>query len=383
MDNLFLQKKKKENIFCKNEKELFYNFLKDKDDILIQKKMHNNYINSLQNSINNGLILLDKTEINKENYKIKKRNLVIKNNFNNTKNESRDKNSSWKNFGVLKNKYLSQKTLLTTPNSNKNKRNDFNIKDKVRKKLFILKGENKRRIQSCRKHRETSKNDFFSDYFKSSKYLNISPIIKKTKKLKKNQTVEKYSKTNNYYILNDFNSHNYSIKNYGILSLKTFTNRPSSSSSIEKAEKRIGLFNNKFKIEKRIKKILNNTVLKFDRNKFKIYSNKKIFNTANKLSESKKSNEKLKEYKYVKKIYEEVYKKKKKSSNEIRSSSLSHNRILNKKQLIYKKAIRKYFAKPNREMKDELSKYIKNRNFIIDADNNPYRFKIFNSIYNF
>ena len=91
----------------------------------------------------------------------------------------------------------------------------------------------------------------------------------------------------------------------------------------------------------------------------------------------------MKEYNYIKKIFAEVCKKKDKNINEIKSTSLSHKNILNKKQKIYKKAVRKFFVKPNREMKAELAKYLKNRNFIIDADNNPYKFKVFNSIYNF
>ena len=379
MDILFSQKKKKDNIFFQKEKELFLNILKDKDDILIQRKLQNKYINSLQNSISNGLILLDKTEINR----IQKKKLVIQNNnFENTKNEFTYRISPLKKYGILKNRYLSEKTVVTTPNSTKYLINDFNIRNTMRKKLFALSDRNTRRIQSSHTQKEIKK-DIYYDYFKSSKDLNISPIIRKTKKLSKNPTDKKYSKKKNFHNLQNFNSYYNSLESHRILSLKTLTKLPSPSSSIEKAEKKIGIFNTKVKTEKKIQKIFNNTILKFDRNKFKMYSKKKINSIVNKLSECKKNDKKMKEYNYIKKIFAEVCKKKDKNINEIKSTSLSHKNILNKKQKIYKKAVRKFFIKPNREMKAELSKYLKNRNFIIDADNNPYKFKVLNSIYNF
>ena len=85
----------------------------------------------------------------------------------------------------------------------------------------------------------------------------------------------------------------------------------------------------------------------------------------------------MKEFYNVKTIVTDIMKKKKKTIIEFKNKSLSYKRIQNEKKLFFKKALRQYFSPPNREMNVELSNYIKNRYFIVDENNNPFKFRIF------
>ena len=386
MQNFDLKGNKKENLYYQKEKELFLHLLKDKDDIS-RKKVHNTYITKLKNSINNGLILLDNTEILNDKDLIKKRNFFIKNN--NTFSNNNSKNnlkiiSSWKN--INKKNYLNQKNMPTTTDANKIIKNFFEEKHNIQKKILSYKNRNNRRIKSSYTYREKNNiNKYFnSDYFETSKEFHISQRFNKSKKLSMYPTysIESYNKEK---IFNrNSNNTNNSLKSRKTL-ISKISNKPFLSSSSKESKEKNDSFLKKFKAEKKIKRKINNTLLKFDRKKLKFYSSKKIEKCVQKLSENKtnKNKHSMKEYFSIKKIVEDVMRKKKKNANEFHRSSLFYTRILNKKNFIYKKAIKKYFSGPIREMKSELSKYIKNRYFIVDADNNPYKFRIFNSIQKF
>ena len=381
-----LKRNKKENLYYQKEKELFLHLLKDKDDIS-KKNVHNTYITKLKNSINNGLILLDKTEIVNDKDKIKKRNFFIKNN--NTFSNNNSKNnlkiiSSWKN--INKRNYLNQNNMPTTTDANKIIKNSFEEKHNIQKKILSYKNRNNRRIKSSYTYREKNNiNKYFnSDYFETSKEFHISQRFNKSKKLNMFPTysIESYNKEK-IFNRNSYNTNN-SLKSRKTL-ISKIIDKPFLSSSPKESKEKNDLFLKKFKVEKKVKHKINSTLLKFDRKKLKFYSNKKIKKCVQKLSENKtnKNKHSMKEYFSIKKIVEDVMRKKKKNVNEFQRSSSFYKRILNKKNFIYKKAIKKYFSGPNREMKSELSKYIKNRYFIVDADNNPYKFRIFNSMHNF
>jgi hypothetical protein len=328
--------------------------------------------------------LLDKTEIVKEN-KEKNRNLLIANNNPNNKNASKNNiNKTLKKIEILKKSNLIQNSLPTSSNRRRTINIYFKEKNEIKKNLFFLNDRNTRRIQSSYTQREknNNKNNYFklnSIFQESSKYLNISKI-NKSKKLtilpNSNHKKEKLSNIYNFSTNNSFKINN---------ALFTKTNsKPFLLSSSKKTEE--NLFHKKFKVEKSVKKAINKTILKYDKNKLKIYSNKKIKKSVQKLCENKKNikNKKsMKEYYNIKEIFDEVVKKKRRSTTDFKRSSLFQKKMINKKNLFFKKAFKRYFSGPTREMKAELSKYIKNRHFIVDADNNPYKFKIFNSMHIF
>ena len=384
MENVNNKENKKNNIFYDKEKELFLRILKDKNDNLHDKKIYNKYLNKLKCIINNGLVLLDKTEIVKEN-KEKNRNLLIANNNPNNKNASKNNiNKTLKKIEILKKSNLIQNSLPTSPNRRRTINIYFKEKNEIKKNLFFLNDRNTRRIQSSYTQREknNNKNNYFklnSIFQESSKYLNISKI-NKSKKLtilpNSNHKKEKLSNIYNFSTNNSFKINN---------ALFTKTNsKPFLLSSSKKTEE--NLFHKKFKVEKSVKKAINKTILKYDKNKLKIYSNKKIKKSVQKLCENKKNikNKKsMKEYYNIKEIFDEVVKKKRRSTTDFKRSSLFQKKMINKKNLFFKKTFKRYFSGPTREMKAELSKYIKNRHFIVDADNNPYKFKIFNSMHIF
>ena len=384
MENVNNKENKKNNIFYDKEKELFLRILKDKNDNLHDKKIYNKYLNKLKCIINNGLVLLDKTEIVKEN-KEKNRNLLIANNNPNNKNASKNNiNKTLKKIEILKKSNLIQNSLPTSPNRRRTINIYFKEKNEIKKNLFFLNDRNTRRIQSSYTQREknNNKNNYFklnSIFQESSKYLNISNI-NKSKKLtilpNSNRKKEKLSNIYNFSTNNSFKINN-------VLFTKT-NSKPFLLLSPKKTEE--NLFHKKFKVEKSVKKAINKTILKYDKNKLKIYSNKKIKKSVLKLCENKKNikNKKsMKEYYNIKEIFDEVVKKKRRSTTDFKRSSLFQKKMINKKNLFFKKAFKRYFSGPTREMKAELSKYIKNRHFIVDADNNPYKFKIFNSMHIF
>ena len=389
MQNFNLKQNKKENLYYQKEKELFLHLLKDKDDIS-RKKVHNTYITKLKNSINNGLILLDNTEILNDKDLIKKRNFFIKNN--NTFSNNNSKNnlkiiSSWKN--INKKNYLNQKKMpTTTTDANKIIKNFFEEKHNIQKRILSYKNRNDRRIKSsytCREKNNINKY-FNSDYFETSKEFHISQRFNKSNKINMYPTYSIESHNKEKIFNRNSNNTNNSLKSPKTL-ISKIVNKPFLSSSPNESKEKNDLFLRKFKAEKKIKRKINNTLLKFDRKKLKFYSNKKIEKCVQKLSENKINKihhkDSMKEYFSIKKILDDVIRKKKKNVNEFQRSSLLYKKMLNKKNFIYKKAIKKYFSGPNREMKSELSKYIKNRYFIVDADNNPYKFRIFNSMHNF
>ena len=385
MENINNKENKKDNTFYDKEKEFFLNILKDKHDNFNNKKIYNKYLNKLKYIINNGLELLDKTEIVKEN-KEKNRNILITNNLPNNKNASKNNIiRTLKKNEIFQKSNLFQKSLPTSPNRRRTIKNYFKDKNEIKKNLFFLNDRNRRRIQSsytCREKNNNKKNyfNFNSVFQESSKDLNISNI-NKSKKL----SILPTSYHNKEQLSNIYNfSTNNSFKVHKVL----FTKKNSKaflSSSPRKTEEN-DLFHKKFKVEKSVKKAINKTILKFDKNKLKFYSNKKIKKSVQKLSENNKNNKNkktMKEYYNIKKIFDEVIKKKRRSTSDFKRSSLFQKKLLDKKHLFFKKAFKRYFSGPTREMKAELSKYIKNRHFIVDADNNPYKFKIFNSMHIF
>jgi len=392
MENNNSRNKKIEIKIYQDEKHLFLNLLKDDDDILLIKKNENNYINKLKNAIKTGLTILDKTEIVKKKLNIKKNsNYKVNNNSKNNILLSSEK------FGIFKNNYLNQKSMPTTPNTNNKIKKYFKLKDKVRKKLFILNDRNYKRIQSSRTNKII--NNKINNYFKSENYLpsknlNISPYSSRNQNSPKNYTYNMENNKNKPNIINNRNkkkvcnlnnfSSNNLLKSHRILSSNKVL-KPSFLLSDEEREPNIELLNKEFKIENKVKNTFNNTILKFDRNKLKFHSYKKIKKKIQILSERKishKKKESMKEYYDIKKIFDVALRKKKKNTSDIKSSSLYHKGVLNKKNIYYKKAIRKYFSRPNREMKHEFTKNLKNRYFVVDTDNNPYKFRVFNSIYN-
>ena len=307
------------------------------------------------------------------------------------KNNNNSKNYtllSLANIGVFQNNYSSRKSMPTSPNTKNKIKKLFKIKDKISKKLFILNDINNKRIQNSHFNKiNNNENNYFNceDYC-SSKSLKIFPFSNKHKKTSSIQhTSKKENNKNkkNIYNLSNFSSNNL-LKNNRLLSINKAL-KPSFPLSDEERESKYEIFNKSFKIEKKMKNALNNIIYKFDKNKLKIHSNKNIKKKIQILSENKKNKNKesMKEYYDIKKIFNAALKKKKNNISDIKSSSLFGKRILNKKNTYYKKTIRKYFSRPNREMKRELSKYLKNKHFIIDADNNPYKFRVFNSIYHF
>ena len=377
---------KKSKIFYEKEKELFLHLLKETDD-MSKKKIQNTYIANLKNTINNGLIMLDKTEI------INEKNKIIRSNISN-KNYNTSKKNSINNLKIISllknvenfgNNFLIQKNMTTIPNANKNLKNFIEEKHKIQKKLFLFNNRNNRKIQSCYSYGEKNKNKkyFNSDYFEVIKKFNISSQFNKPKKLRKNPTysIDDYKKNLKQHKRNNYKSNN-SLKSPRALILK-IKDKSFLSSSPKESKAKHNIFKG---IEKRVKHEINSTIFKFDRKKLKLYSIKKIKKTFQKLSENKinnKNKNSMKEYFNIKKIFEDTMKKKKKNVNEFKRKSLSYKRILNKKNKFYKSTIKKYFSGPNREMKAELSKYIKNRHFIIDEDNNPYKFRVFNSLPDF
>ena len=384
MENVNNKENKKNNIFYDKEKELFLRILKDKNDNLHDKKIYNKYLNKLKCIINNGLVLLDKTEIVKEN-KEKNRNLLIANNNPNNKNASKNNiNKTLKKIEILKKSNLIQNSLPTSSNRRRTINIYFKEKNEIKKNLFFLNDRNTRRIQSSYTQREknNNKNNYFklnSIFQESSKYLNISNINKSKKLTILPNSNRKKEKLSNIY---NFSTNN-SFKINKVLFTKT-NSKPFLLSSPKKTEE--NLFHKKFKVEKSVKKAINKTILKYDKNKLKIYSNKKIKKSVLKLCENKKNikNKKsMKEYYNIKEIFDEVVKKKRRSTTDFKRSSLFQKKMINKKNLFFKKTFKRYFSGPTREMKAELSKYIKNRHFIVDADNNPYKFKIFNSMHIF
>ena len=227
--------------------------------------------------------MLDKTEIVKEN-KEKKRNLLITNNNDNSKNSSKNNiNQNLKKIEILKKNNLIQKSLPTSPNRRKTMKNYFKEKNEIKKNLFFLNERNSRRIQSSYTHRE--KNNINNNYFiynsifqESSKDLNISKY-NKSKKISKLPT----SYHNKEQLSNIYNfSTNNSFKIHKVFFTKQ-NSKPFLSSSPKKTEEN-NLFHKKFKVEKKVKETINKTILKFDKNKLKLYTNKKINKSVLKLS---------------------------------------------------------------------------------------------------
>ena len=386
MENYKNKENNKDNIFYDKEKELFLHILKNENDNIHNKKMYNKYLNKLKYIINNGLELLDKTEIVKENRE-KKRNILLTNNNHNNKNASKNNiNKILKKKDILHKNNIFQKSIPTSPNRRRTIKYYFKGKNEIKKNLFFLNDRNTRRIQSSYTQREKSNNNknsyfnFNSIFQESSKDLNISNN-NKSKKLSLIPT----SYHNKDQLSNIYNfSTNNSFKIHKVLSTKN-NSKPFLSSSPKNSEEK-DLFPKKFKVEKRVKQAINRTILKYDKNKLKFYSNKKIKKTVQKLSETKKNTKNkssMKEYYNIKEILDEVIKKKRRSTSDFKRNALLQNKIADKKNLFFKRAFKRYFSGPTREMKAELSRYIKNRNFIVDADNNPYKFKIFNSMHIF
>ena len=150
---------KKSKIFYEKEKELFLHLLKETDD-MSKKKIQNTYIANLKNTINNGLIMLDKTEI------INEKNKIIRSNISN-KNYNTSKKNSINNLKIISllknvenfgNNFLIQKNMTTIPNANKNLKNFIEEKHKIQKKLFLFNNRNNRKIQSCYSYGEKNKN---------------------------------------------------------------------------------------------------------------------------------------------------------------------------------------------------------------------------------
>ena len=379
---------KKEKQYYQKEKELFLHYFKDRDDIFLIRKNQNNYINKLKSSINSGLTLLNETEIIRERYELKKKkkNIQLKNNFtNSTYNNSKNNiMSSSKEIKAFPKNSINQKSIPTSPNTNKKIKNFFTLNDAIRKKLFILDYKKSKRIKSSYTNQDDSKkvNNFVNNSTMSKDL--IIPCYYNTKRITMDSAynIQSYNNKNNKSIIKNVNS-NRTLKSHRVLSANK-TLKPFHPSFPDGGKEKHHIFN-KAKIERKIKNTFNNTILKFDKKKFKFFSHKKIRKNIQKLSENKNSikiKESMKKYYDVKKIFDNCVKKKKKSISDLKNNSLSCRRILNKKKSDFKNTVRRYFSGPNREIKKEFSKYIKNRYFIIDGDNNPYKFRIFNFTHN-
>ena len=389
-----LLSQKKEKAFFK-EKDLFLRLIKNKEDTLFHKKCHNKYMNDLKSTISDGLTILSETGFDSERHETKKKDLL---NSNNSQNKLNNKNSakkilysSGRNLNFLQNNIKSKRSLLTSPNSNEKNKDYYSLRDAFFDKFFVLYNRNSPRIKSSYTHQnEIHKTNNFinSNYFTLNKDSKIFPSFNKTKgfSLYPYNTKNKKNKSNNFSNPGSNYNSNKSLKSHRMLSPKKPL-KPFKTISPEKEKYFINPINsiysnNKLKLraERKIKNIFNNTILKFNRNKLKFHSPKNIKKRIEKLSEAKEKNKNknlMKEFYSVKTIVTDFMKEKKKTEKEFKNKSLSYKRIQNEKKLFFKKAFRQYFSPPNRDMKIELSNYIKNRYFIVDENNNPFKFRIF------
>jgi hypothetical protein len=339
------------------------------------------------------LTILSETGFDSERHETKKKDLLknnnSKNNLNNKKNSKKILYCSGRNSNFLQNNFKSERSLLTSPNSNKKNKDFFSLRDAFLDKFFVLYNRNTPRIKSSYTHQnETQKtsNCINTNYFTLNKDSKIFPSFNKTKGFSLYPYNSKSKKIKSYNFSNsgsNYNS-NKSLNSHRMLSPKKPL-KPFKTLSPEKEKIFISPINsiysnNKLKLraERKIKNIFNNTILKFNRNKLKIHSSNNIKKRIEQLSETKiKNKNTMKEFYNVKTIVTDFMKKKKKTAIEFKNKSLSYKRIQNEKKLFFKKALRQYFSPPNRDMKVELSNYIKNRYFIVDENNNPFKFRIF------
>jgi len=389
-----LSQKKEKNFF--KEKELFLRLIKNKEDTLFHKKCHNKYMNDLKSTISDGLTILSETGFDSERHETKKKDLLNNNNNklinSNKKNSKKILYTSGRNLNFLQNNIKSERSLLTSPNSNKKNRNYFSLRNAFLDKFFVLYNRNSPRIKSSYTHQnEIHKTNNFinSNYFTLNKESKVFPSFNKTNgfslypynaKDKKIKSKNFSNPGSNYNSNKSLTSHNRKLSPKKPL-------KPFKTLSPEKEKKFISPINsiysnNKLKLraERKIKNIFNNTILKFNRNKLKFHSPKNIKKRIAKLSEAKVKNKNknlMKEFYNVKTIVTDFMKKKKKTAIEFKNKSLSYKRIQNEKKIFFKKAFRQYFSPPNRDMKVELSNYIKNRYFIVDENNNPFKFRIY------
>ena len=390
-----LLSKKKEKSFFK-EKDLFLRLIKNKEDTLFHKKCHNKYINDLKTTISDGLTILSETGFDSERRETKKKDLLNNNNsknkLNNKKNSKKILYNSGRNLKFLQNNIKSERSLLTSPNSNSSneKSKDYYfLRDAFFDNFFVLYNRNSPRIKSSYTHQnEIHKTNNFinSNYFTLNKDSKIFPSFNKTKRFSLNpyNTKNENIKRNNFSKPGSNYNSNKSLKSHRMLSPKKPL-KPFKTLSPEKEKNFINPINsinsnNKLKLraERKIRNMFNNTILKFNRNKLKFHSPKNIKKRIAKLSEPKVKNKNLmKEFNSVKTIVTDFMKKKKKTAIEFKNKSLSYKRIQNEKKIFFKKAFRQYFSPPYREMKVELANYIKNRYFIVDENNNPFKFRIF------
>lgn len=390
MDNAKPKINKKGKKIDLYEKDLFLHLLKEKKDILLQKKYHKKYMDNLKFTISDGLILLNDFEINSDKQEARKRDLQIKKNFLNNiiHNNSNIRNKLFppsKKIELFQKNTESEKTILRTSNSFKRPKNYFTLREIMFNKYHIINRSSPRiRSSLTNRDRNYKLKEFFNSNFSTKKDSHFSPSFNDRKNLTlypSFNTTEEYKQNK---ICSRINNHNY---NYTLFTDRVLSSKKNALKTIFPSSPQTEDFNvralNKIKnkAQKKIRNTFNNTILKFNRNKLKIDANRKnIKKRIKKLSESKVNNkykDSMKEYFGVKKMVEDLIKKKKKKSLEFKKKALSHKKFQNQTKLYFKKAFKLYLSPPFKEMKTELSNFFRNKYFIVDEDNNPYKFRVF------